>query len=299
MRYTKSAAERGKKYVIDRRGQGKSVFPGGGRTIGGATGVLGLILALIFGSGALTGGQSNVGLGADTASGSTIDPATDAQAETVDFTQVLMGDLNDTWREIFREEGEPYTEVQLQLFTDSVNTNGCGTAGSNVGPFYCPAPNDQKAYIDLDFFDQLSSDFGAPGDFAQAYVLAHEVGHHVQAITGQSAEIRAQQGRVDQGQRNQLSIQLELQADCYAGVWAHDVRERTLAGSEDLVLEPGDIDEGLEAARSVGDDRIQQKSGQPVNPHNWTHGSSAQRENWFRIGFETGSVSACNLDEIR
>jgi uncharacterized protein len=188
------------------------------------------------------------------------------------------------WAAEFQQAGRQYQYARLNMFTDQVNT-GCGPATSAVGPFYCPA--DAEVYIDLEFFRELSDRFGAPGDFAQAYVVAHEIGHHVQNLLGISDEVRQrQQAAGSQAEANRLSVGLELQADCLAGVWAHSVYVR---GD----LEPGDIEEGLAAAEAVGDDRIQAQAGMTVDPETWTHGSSADRQEWFDRGFESGESSQC------
>ncbi|MEZ5500787.1 MAG: neutral zinc metallopeptidase [Steroidobacteraceae bacterium] len=207
---------------------------------------------------------------------------TDAAA---DFVAAVLGDTEDTWGEIFQAAGERYPPPKLVLFSEQVST-GCGFATSGAGPFYCPA--DQKVYIDLSFYDQLEREFQAPGDFARAYVLAHEVGHHVQTIIGTSAKVRAAQQRGDQEQANQLQVRMELQADCYAGIWAnHANRSRQ-------ILEEGDIEEGLQAASAVGDDTIQRRVQGHVVPESFTHGSARQRMEWFQRGLQSGSMDACN-----
>ena len=205
------------------------------------------------------------------------------EEELVDFVSFVLDDAQALWAENLPRYGVQYRDAKLVLFRDRVQS-ACGFASAATGPFYCPA--DEKVYIDLGFYDELRSRFGASGDFAQAYVLAHEIGHHVQTVTGISDEVR----RLSQqhpGQANDLSILQELQADCFAGVWAYSTYDEGL-------LESGDVQEGLNAAAAVGDDRIQQKSTGRVDPESWTHGSSAQREKWFTIGFETGDPEACN-----
>ena len=179
--------------------------------------------------------------------------------------------------------GSRYEEAVLVLFTDGVSTGGCGSAPSSVGPFYCPA--DSKAYIDLSFFRELQSRFGAEGDFAQVYVLAHELGHHVQNLLGTNAEVRRQQ-QADPGRANELSVRMELQADCYAGVWGHSAERRG-------ILEPGDVEEGIGAAEAVGDDRL----GNP-SEESWTHGSAEQRSRWFMVGMESGDPDACDTFSV-
>ncbi|MDQ3293529.1 MAG: neutral zinc metallopeptidase, partial [Actinomycetota bacterium] len=202
-----------------------------------------------------------------------------ADDELEDFMRAVMNDLQETWTELFAADGLTYEPTTLVLFTGSVQT-GCGGATSAVGPFYCPA--DRLAYIDFEFFQDLSSRFGAPGDFAQAYVIAHEVGHHVQNLLGASG---------GGGRSNEDSIRIELQADCYAGVWANQVFEQ---GDADLELSDGDIEEGLGAAEAVGDDRIQEQSGVDVNPETWTHGSAEQRTEWFTTGYRSGDPDVCD-----
>ena len=191
--------------------------------------------------------------------------------------------MQDTWKRIFAEGGQTYEPTTLRLFSSGIQT-GCGAASSAVGPFYCPA--DKHVYIDLTFFRELQSRFQAAGDFAQAYVIAHEFGHHVQNLLGVMEDVNRQQ-QEDPESANELSVRLELQADCLAGVWGH-------AAQQEGLLETGDLEEGLNAAAAVGDDRIQSRSGQGVNPESWTHGSSEQRTSWFRKGFENGDPSACD-----
>lgn len=218
----------------------------------------------------------------------------DPEADTVEYLQFLMYDIQDTWARYFDQAGLTYRETSLTIFTDSVET-GCGPATSAVGPFYCPAPNDQTVYIDLEFFDELASPrFGAAGDFAQAYVVAHEVGHHVQNVAGISDAVRQAQAQ-SPNLANEYSVRLELQADCFAGVWAHSANQRVTADSGQPILEEGDIEEGLAAASSVGDDRLQAQAGMQVDPESWTHGSSEQRVNWFTTGFRTGDPEQCDV----
>jgi predicted metalloprotease len=207
------------------------------------------------------------------------------EQELVEFVSVVLADTEETWNNIFTQAGETYKEPQLVLFRGAVNS-ACGLGQAAMGPFYCPA--DQKVYLDLSFFDDLKRKLGAPGDFAQAYVIAHEVGHHVQTLLGISAEVqKAGRGRGKQ-YANELSVKQELQADCFAGVWGnHAARMRQL-------LERGDIEEGLNAASAIGDDRMQRQSRGYVSPDSFTHGSSAQRVRWFRTGLEKGTIAACN-----
>jgi len=207
-----------------------------------------------------------------------------------ELTAVVLADTEDTWSAILPQYGVPYREPTLVLF-DGLVQSGCGTAESAMGPFYCPL--DQKVYIDMSFYDDLSKRFGAPGDFAQAYVIAHEVGHHVQNLVGTAEKVQAAQQRASKVQANELSVRMELQADCYAGVWAnHAARSRRL-------LEAGDVEEGLNAASAIGDDRLQRMSQGRVVPDAFTHGSSEQRVRWFRKGLEAGSLEACDTFSAR
>jgi predicted metalloprotease len=202
-------------------------------------------------------------------------------AEQVD---AVFDDVQITWeRDIFRPAGRAYQKTNIILFTDGTNS-GCGPASSATGPFYCPA--DHLVYLDLGFFRELSRRFGAPGDFARAYVIAHEVGHHVQTLLGTNAAVQ-REARDNPSERNELSVRLELQADCYAGVWAASVYARG-------VLVPGDIDEGLRAAEAVGDDRIQRQTQGRIDPETFTHGTSEQRARWFRTGFDSGDPNDCD-----
>jgi predicted metalloprotease len=288
--------KRGQGYdqIEDRRGQGGggadlgglgAVVLGGAlgkKTAGGAGGliivvVIGLLLisGVLGGSGGLSG-LSGLGAGAGEPGG-TLKP----ENETDEFVSYLVSDIQDFWAETFSLSGRDYPETKLVLFTGST-TSGCGPASSATGPFYCPA--DQKVYLDLGFFDELSSRFGAPGDFAMAYVIAHEFGHHVQTATGVSNAVRDTVSQ-DGSRSNELSVKQELQADCLAGVWAHS------AISE---LEPGDIEEALGAAAAVGDDRIQQGTSGRIDPESWTHGSSEQRQAWFTVGYRSGNVADCD-----
>jgi predicted metalloprotease len=209
-------------------------------------------------------------------------PGEDAQA---DFVSVVLADTEDVWRAQFSRAGKTYREPKLVLFTDAVES-ACGFAQAAVGPFYCPG--DDKVYLDLAFFEELKSRFRAPGDFAQAYVIAHEVGHHVQNLLGIDDRVNQARARLDKTGQNRLSVQLELQADCLAGVWAHDA-ERSRK-----ILEDGDAEEALNAASSIGDDRIQRETTGRVVPDAFTHGTSAQRVRWFRRGFETGDTGQCD-----
>lgn len=207
------------------------------------------------------------------------------QQELADFVSVVLADTEDTWRELFANQNAEYAEPTLVLFTGIVNS-ACGQGQAEMGPFYCPA--DQSVYIDLSFYDALRSQHGADGDFAQAYVIAHEVGHHVQNLTGISGEVSARMRSVSEAQANQLSVRQELQADCFAGLWAnHANRSRQ-------ILEDGDVEEALTAAAAIGDDRLQQEGQGRVQPETFTHGTSEQRISWFRRGLEQGSLEACD-----
>ncbi|MBD0389730.1 MAG: neutral zinc metallopeptidase [Nostoc sp. C3-bin3] len=208
-----------------------------------------------------------------------------AQDQMADFVSVVLADTEDTWSELFRQDGKTYVEPKLVLYSGAVES-ACGFARSAVGPFYCP--RDQKVYIDLSFYRDLKTRYQAPGDFAQAYVIAHEIGHHVQNLLGISEQVQTLQNQVNQTQANQLSVRLELQADCFAGVWAnHAQRSRQ-------ILETGDIEEALNAASSIGDDRLQKQARGYAVPESFTHGSSAQRVRWFKRGIQTGEPQQCN-----
>ena len=211
--------------------------------------------------------------------------STKLEDEQSQFVAVVLADTEDTWNEIFRQSGRDYREPRLVLFSGSVRS-ACGFAQAAMGPFYCPA--DQKVYIDLSFYSDLQNRFQAPGDFAQAYVIAHEVGHHVQTLLGISAQVQRQKAQLSKSEANQLSVRQELQADCLAGIWAHHA-DRTRA-----LLEQGDIEEGLNAASAIGDDRLQKQSRGYVTPESFTHGSSAQRVKWFKRGYASGDINACD-----
>lgn len=207
------------------------------------------------------------------------------EEERKDFVAAVLGDTEDTWRELFRAGGGDYQEPKLVLFREAI-PSACGTGQAAMGPFYCPG--DQKVYIDLSFFDELKNRFGASGDFAQAYVIAHEVGHHVQTLLGISAKVNESRSRLPAAQVNQLSVKMELQADCLAGVWAnHADRSRQL-------LETGDVESALGAASAIGDDRLQQQTQGRVVPESFTHGTSEQRVRWFKRGLQDGDVNGCD-----
>ena len=205
------------------------------------------------------------------------------------FVAVVLAETEDVWKETFQQAGRTYEEPKLVLFTGAVES-ACGMADAAVGPFYCPA--DHKVYLDLAFFEDLHSRFGASGDFAQAYVIAHEIGHHVQKQLGIIQKVNAMQARANKTERNKLNVMLELQADCLAGMWAHQAQKKR------NILEAGDIEEGLNAASAVGDDRIQKRTQGYVVPDGFTHGSSAQRVKWFKRGLEQGNVAACNTFKV-
>ena len=210
-----------------------------------------------------------------------------AEAEQREFVSVVLADTEDVWNGLFQRDGRAYEEPSLVLFRDAVDS-GCGFAQAAVGPFYCPT--NRKLYLDLAFFDELAQRFGAPGDFAQAYVIAHEVGHHVQTLLGVSEAVRGEQQRRGGAEANALSVRLELQADCLAGVWAHHAGRRQ-------ILDPGDVEEGLRAASAIGDDRLQRQAQGYVVPESFTHGSSAQRVEWFQRGMVRGATGDCETFE--
>lgn len=207
-------------------------------------------------------------------------PATPEEQKAQEVTEVALGSTEDVWQKVLGRRYEPPT---LVLFSEAVES-ACGVAGSAVGPFYCPP--DRQVYIDLSFFAELDRRFGAPGDFAQAYVVAHEVGHHVQNLMGVSERVQTQRGRLPQAEGNRLSVMVELQADCFAGVWAHHADQR--------LIEKGDVEEGLNAAAAIGDDTLQRKTRGQVSPESFTHGSSDQRVRWFRKGMQTGKLEDCD-----
>jgi uncharacterized protein len=217
------------------------------------------------------------------AAGQSIPPEADPDRDLVAFVSFVLDDAQASWERQFARAGEHYTPADLILFTQATQS-GCGSATSDVGPFYCPP--DQTVYLDLEFFRELHRSFGAPGDFAQAYVITHEIGHHIQNLLGVSGRVRALQEQ-NPDEANELSIRLELQADCLAGVWGYTARQRG-------ILEPGDLEEGLGAAAAVGDDRIQRKATGTTHPESWTHGSGEQRTRWFSRGFQSGNPDSCD-----
>jgi uncharacterized protein len=272
--------------VEDRRSEGGS--GGGGFQVGGIHLGLGgvivlFVLSLIFKRDFL----SLLSTGSVGTTGTTAtqpDPARDQREQPlVQFVTFVLNDAQNTWSQILPAQGVQYRHAKLVLFRDAIDSS-CGMAQSATGPFYCP--EDEKVYIDLGFYDELKQRFGAPGEFAEAYVLAHEIGHHVQKLLGIEGKVRAAQQQNPQA-ANQLSVGLELQADCLAGVWGHSTQQRN-------ILDPGDVDEGLKAAAAVGDDRLQRMSRGQVNPETFTHGSSAQRMQWFQRGFQDGTIASCN-----
>ena len=279
--------------VEDRRGQ-RMPGGGGGLRIGGGGLLLMLLVMWLLGADPMTllsmlaGGGGGSVTQVDPRGYETGAPAPQTggpQDEQAEFVSVVLADTEDTWEEIFAASGQRYQPPRLVLFTDVVRS-ACGMAQAAMGPFYCPA--DQKVYIDLGFYRDLQERFRAPGDFAQAYVIAHEVGHHIQTLLGISQQVSERRQRLSQAQGNQLSVRLELQADCLAGVWAHHAdRSRQL-------LEEGDVEEGLNAAAAIGDDRIQRQTQGTIVPESFTHGSSEQRVTWFRRGLESGRMDACD-----
>jgi predicted metalloprotease len=270
--------------VEDRRNEsGGGGFQVGGIHLGLGGVIVLFVLSLIFKRDFL----SLLSTGSVGTTGTTVtqpDPARDQREQPlVQFVTFVLNDAQNTWSQILPAQGVQYRHAKLVLFRDSIDSS-CGLAQSATGPFYCP--EDEKVYVDLGFYDELKQRFGAPGEFAEAYVLAHEIGHHVQKLLGIEAKVRAAQQENPQA-ANQLSVGLELQADCLAGVWGHSTQQRDL-------LDPGDVDQGLRAAAAVGDDRLQRMATGHVNPETFTHGSSAQRTQWFQRGFQDGTIASCN-----
>ncbi len=269
---------------------------GGGRRGGLGIGaiVIAVVAGWIFGINPLTilglldGGGAGLPGAVQTAPAPAARPPADDPLAA--FVATVLADTEDVWREQFRAQGGQYQEPKLVLFRGATPT-ACGTGQSAMGPFYCPG--DRKVYIDLAFYDTMRRQLGAPGDFAQAYVIAHEVGHHVQNLLGVTDKVDAQRGRVSEQRMNALSVRVELQADCLAGVWAHHAQRAR------QVLEQGDLEEALNAATQIGDDALQRQSQGTVRPETFTHGSSAQRVRWFRRGIETGRMAECNTFEAR
>ncbi|QGM29062.1 metalloprotease [Bacillus sp. N3536] len=270
--------------VEDRRGMS------GGKAIAGIGGGFGLIIVLLV---TLLGGNpdellGNLG-GNETTTSSVPYEETEEEKELVEFVSVVLADTEKVWSKIFQENGLKYEEPTLVLYTNSVNS-ACGTAGASVGPFYCPG--DQKLYIDLSFYKELQTQFNAPGDFAMAYVIAHEVGHHVQTLLGKSNELYSLRQELSEEEYNQYSVRFELQADYYSGVWAKHAQGMEL-------LEEGDLEEALTAASAVGDDTIQKRARGYVVPESFTHGTSEQRKKWFYKGFENGTIKGGDTFSIK
>jgi uncharacterized protein len=260
--------------VDDRRGLG-----GGGMAVGGGIG--GIIIAIIYfflgGNGG--GGNENGGFLQQQAPMSEEQKA--AEDKLASFSKVVLADTEDVWTKLFSEQGRDYVDPRMVLFTGS-DESGCGFASAATGPFYCPV--DSKVYLDLSFFQELQDRFNAPGDFAMAYVIAHEVGHHVQHLLGITEKVDQMRGRLSEAEMNKLSVRLELQADYFAGVWAHHAQKMK------QILQDGDVDEALNAANAIGDDRLQKQSQGYVVPDAFTHGTSEQRMYWFKKGFQTGDI---------
>ena len=274
--------------VEDRRGNSGGGSSGGGLPMGrlgiGGTIVL-LVLSLVFKRNFFAG-RGDVAGPAPTTQAARPGPAltggTPGNDTSARFTSFVLDDVQDNWAR-YPNLGVPYERTKLVLFTDRT-TSRCGEADAATGPFYCPG--DRKVYLDLGFFDDLRQRFRAAGDFAQAYVIAHEIGHHLQTLLGTETKVRRVQ-RARPKDSNALSVKMELQADCYAGVWGHSTAQRK-------ILDDGDLEEALRAAAAIGDDRLQKAAGRAVRPESWTHGSSAQRATWFRRGFDSGRIDACN-----
>ncbi|MBK6864237.1 MAG: neutral zinc metallopeptidase [Ideonella sp.] len=278
--------------VEDARTGGGGFGLGGGRGIGLGTVAIALVAGWIFGINPLTilgalDGSGGAPMVQQQQAPAARPPPEDKLAR---FVSTVLADTEDVWREQFAQAGGTYRDPKLVLFRGAVPT-ACGQGASAMGPFYCPG--DQKVYIDLDFYETMRTRLGAPGDFAQAYVIAHEVGHHVQNLLGITDKVDTMRGRASEVQRNALSVRLELQADCFAGVWAHH------AQAARQVLEAGDVEEALNAATQIGDDTLQRKAQGTIVPESFTHGSGAQRVAWFRRGLEGGSLQQCNTFEAR
>jgi predicted metalloprotease len=268
--------------IEDRRGSSGFGFGGAPMGIGGA--IVLLVLSLIFGRNFFSGGGGGSAVTQQRpASNEPVAQSPEEQKE-VEFVSFVLDDAQATWEKTLAEQANtPYHHAKVVLFRDATDS-ACGFAQTASGPFYCP--EDEKVYIDLAFYEELRQRFGAPGDFAQAYVLAHEIGHHVQKILGIEPRVHAAMEN-DPQRAHDLSVRLELQADCFAGIWGHSTQQRN-------ILESGDVEEGLNAAASVGDDRLQRMAGKRVNPDSFTHGSSAQRVQWFRRGLDSGRIRDCD-----
>ena len=282
---------RGSGNVEDRESAGPAGGIGGGFKLGGVGLIAVLAISWFLGLNPLDVLVSLQGGGSPSApTQSAPPPSTSAPGtrdETKEFIARVLGDTEDTWSAIFKQMGREYRPPKLVLFRGAVDS-ACGLASSAAGPFYCSS--DDHVYLDRSFFEDLSKRFGAPGEFARAYVIAHEVGHHVQNQLGITGKVAQQRGRVSEARSNALSVLVELQADCFAGIWGHYAKQRGL-------LDPGDVEAGLAAAAAIGDDRIQQQSRGRVSPESFTHGSSAQRARWFRSGLDSGDLNQCNTFE--
>lgn len=266
--------------ILDKRGIRLS-----GKAKGGGIGILVIaLIAMYFGIDPSFILQQGALINGDFGENSAYTP-TKSENEQADFVSVVLANTEDTWGAIFKKYGETYQQPELVLFTGAVES-ACGYAQAATGPFYCPA--DQQVYIDLSFFQELRNRLDAPGDFAQAYVVAHEIGHHIQKLTGISDQVHAKRQTLSKVAYNRLSVRLELQADCFAGVWAHH------ADKMQNILEPGDTKEALHAAAMIGDDRLQQQANGYVVPDSFTHGSSSQRVKWFQQGFDSGDMHTCD-----
>ena len=264
-------------------------FGGGGMRLGGGAIVVVVVVSLLLGKNPLEMLAMLGDGGSPTVQTQTQAPTSPSGPPTVrdkqtDFVSAVLGDTEDVWGDMFQKLGSRYERPKLTLFRGQVSS-ACGLASAAMGPFYCPG--DQRVYLDLAFFDELSQRFGAPGDFARAYVIAHEIGHHVQNQMGLMAEVEKKSRNASDSVRNALSVRQELQADCLAGVWGHSAAARGK-------LEPGDVESGIAAATAVGDDRIQKQTRGYVSPESFTHGSSAQRVKWFKIGLQSGDIRQCN-----
>ena len=283
--------------VEDRRSDDGGGFGGGGGLLGGRSIGIGTIVVALLGGWVLGINPLTIlsllsGGGAPTAQVQQQTPAHKPPADDrmAAFVSTVLADTEDVWKDVFSKGGGTYQEPRLVLFRGATQT-ACGQGQAAMGPFYCPG--DQKVYIDLGFYETLKNKLGAPGDFAQAYVIAHEVGHHVQNLLGISGKVDQMRGRVSKAEYNVLSVKLELQADCFAGVWANH------AQSARQILEQGDVGEAMNAAAKIGDDALQRSSGGAVVPESFTHGTSAQRQRWFDNGLNNGSVKACDTFSAR
>ena len=282
---------RGSGNVEDRESAGPAGGIGGGFKLGGVGLIAVLAISWFLGLNPLEVLVSLQGGGSPSApTQSAPPPSTSAPGtrdETKEFIARVLGDTEDTWSAIFKQMGREYRPPKLVLFRGAVDS-ACGLASSAAGPFYCSS--DDHVYLDRSFFEDLSKRFGAPGEFARAYVIAHEVGHHVQKQLGITEKVAQQRGRTSEARSNALSVLVELQADCFSGIWGHYAKQRNL-------LDPGDVEAGLAAAAAIGDDRIQQQTRGRISPESFTHGSSAQRVRWFRAGLDSGDVNQCNTFE--